>query len=253
VYDLPSALEKRAAGFGYGTKYDFTRERGRGMPAPNAYPTPTDFDRKKPFACSHSFGISREQVEKQYVEGHFKADPAIPGPGTYNPMKPLGAEKAKYSMRPRTTANSMFAGNRNPGPGTYAPKTDTNSKGEYFISRYRNSGACTFSPKSWVRFTGPSRTLLHSPGPDAYRPRVEMSGKGDYFVSSFRSSMCRTFAHGTRASPPPDAKKPEETPGPGSYRLPSEFGYYESKYKHLFERPHTSSVPNLKVQARVSK
>lgn len=162
-------------------------------------------------------------------------------------MKPLGAEQAKYSMRPRTTANSLFSGNPNPGPGTYAPKTDINSKGEYFISRYRSSGACTFSPKSSTRFPGPNRMTVHSPGPDTYKPKVEMSGKGDYFVSRFRSSMCRTFSHGTRNSPPPDAKKPEETPGPGSYRLPSEFGYYESKYKHLYDRPHTSSVPNLKM------
>lgn len=47
-------MSARAASFGYGTKSDFTKERGRkfysgGVPAPGEYKQQTDFDKNKPF------------------------------------------------------------------------------------------------------------------------------------------------------------------------------------------------------------
>ena len=72
-----------------------------GIPAPNSYPSPTDFDPKRPFSNAFSFGISREQCEKRYVEGHFKADPAVPGPGAYDPLKPLGSDASKFTLQPQ--------------------------------------------------------------------------------------------------------------------------------------------------------
>ncbi len=42
-YEIPSSRSRRKAGFGYGTKYDFTR--GRFMtPAPNKYDIKTEID-----------------------------------------------------------------------------------------------------------------------------------------------------------------------------------------------------------------
>lgn len=43
-YDLPSTFDRRAAGIGYGTKSDFTKEKGRGVPSPDTYRAPSDFD-----------------------------------------------------------------------------------------------------------------------------------------------------------------------------------------------------------------
>lgn len=62
-----------------------------------------------------------------------------------------------------------------------------------------------------------------------------MTENGKYSLSNFKSSKCRTFSH--------DIRKTYSqgnfglyifliilvTPGPGSYRIPSDFGYYESK------------------------
>ena len=45
-YDIPEARSKRAAGFGYGTKYDFTQGKAK-TPAPNAYISATIFEEKK--------------------------------------------------------------------------------------------------------------------------------------------------------------------------------------------------------------
>ena len=252
VYDLPTVQEQRAAGFGYGRKYDFTKERGRGIPAPNTYLSPTDFDRKHPSSPSFSFGVSREQVSKRFIENHPKPDPSVPGPGTYNPLKPLGTDQLKYTIRPRTSAQSLFSGNSNPGPGTYAPKTGMSSKGEYFLSKYKNSGACSFSPTSSVRFMKPNRAVISMPGPDRYRPKVGMSDNGEYFVSRFKSSMCRTFSHSSRISQPEEISKRLDTPGPGSYRIPSEFGYYVSKHA-LKKRPRTSSAPNSREAGQLRK
>ena len=55
-----------------------------------------------------------------------------------------------------------------------------------------------------------------------------MNKTGSYFVSKFMSSMCRTHYHFDRATL---AGQKLATPGPGNYRLPSDFGYYESKKK----------------------
>ena len=57
-YDLPPVRSTRAAGIGYGSKYDFTKGQQK-APAPNAYEpkgTLDDLRKKKGF----TFGLSRE-------------------------------------------------------------------------------------------------------------------------------------------------------------------------------------------------
>jgi hypothetical protein len=64
-----------------------------------------------------------------------------------------------------------------------------------------------------------------------------MSKDGKYFVSKMESSKCRSFSHELRRTGSTgsyginnnNTKLSEKTPGPGAYRLPSDFGYYESK------------------------
>jgi hypothetical protein len=69
-----------------------------------------------------------------------------------------------------------------------------------------------------------------------------MTPAGDYFVSTYKSSACRTFSTSARDSSP--AKHALDVPGPGSYRLPSEFGYYETK---RMRSDNAASMPDLKV------
>lgn len=244
MYDIPPALSKRSTTLGFGSKYDFTKERGRGIPAPNAYPSPSDFDKKKPFSAMYTFGISRDLCEKRYLEGNVKADPAVPGPGTYSIRKPAGSDTAKFTIRQRTSYDQPFRSDSNPGPGAYAPKTGISANGSYFVSKFKDSGASTFSPKSSIRFKPHNKMTLAFPGPGTYKPKFEMAPNGDYFVSTYKSSMCRTFSTSARESSP--AKKALDVPGPGSYRLPSEFGYYESRHKPSL---HTvASAPILNAE-----
>jgi hypothetical protein len=107
-YNTPNSFDKRATTFGYGNKYDFTKERGRGIPPPDAYQMSSDFDKGRPFSSAFSFGISREQCEKRYIEGHFKADPSVPGPGTYNAYKKIGSDALAFSMRTRTAGSGKI-------------------------------------------------------------------------------------------------------------------------------------------------
>ena len=244
MYDIPPALSKRTTTLGFGSKYDFTKEHGRGNPAPNAYSSPSDFSAKKPFSAQYTFGISRDLCEKRYIEGNVKADPAVPGPGAYSIRKPAGTDLPKFTIRQRTSYDQPFRSDSNPGPGAYAPKTGISAKGSYFISKYKDSGVSSFSPKSSIRFKPFNKTTLAFPGPGTYKPKFELAPKGDYFVSTYKSSMCRTFSTSPRDSSP--AQKALDVPGPGSYRLPSEFGYYESKRASMSA---TASMPDLKIEA----
>jgi hypothetical protein len=67
------------------------------------------------------------------------------------------------------------------------------------------------------------------PGPGTYDLNVGMNKTGSYFLSKFMGSMCRTHYHADRNTLL--TANSVQTPGPGNYRLPSDFGYYESKKK----------------------
>lgn len=58
-YDIPEARSKRAAAFGYGTKYDFTKGKPK-TPAPNAYISGGVFEDKK---RGFSMGLGRDVRE----------------------------------------------------------------------------------------------------------------------------------------------------------------------------------------------
>jgi hypothetical protein len=59
-YKLPEVKSTRCASIGYGTKYDFTKNKS-GAPF---YNMPTDFDPKAPHSPSFTFGISRSFYDK---------------------------------------------------------------------------------------------------------------------------------------------------------------------------------------------
>ena len=95
-----------------------------------------------------------------------------------------------------------------PGPGAYESKPVLNNNGVYFVSKFKNSGACTINPSKSARFANYRGTnfidfLLkmilvsnkNSPGPGEYSPREQLNPAGSYFVSKYQSFGTRTFYH----------------------------------------------------------
>jgi len=216
-YDLPSVRASRTAGFGYGTKSDFTKT-GTNNPPPNAYELNSEF--KKGAKKGFSFGLSREAMAA--TGGQFVGDKKSPGPGAYD-TRETNKTALSYSFRPRTNMEILTSPKFVPGPGTYPIVEGVSPKGTYPVSKFKNSGATLFSPPRSKRFADLKSA---NPGPGTYNPSASLTDDGSYFVSKFRSSMCRTFSHGVRKNA--SLGSFEYTPGPGSYRLPSDFGYYES-------------------------
>lgn len=93
---------KRKAAFGYGLKYDFTKQNTR-TPAPNAYKQlngSLDDHIWMPGSSlvrGPTFGLARETMK----EGGFIKIKKNPGPGTYEYKK--GLSDICYSMRPKTS------------------------------------------------------------------------------------------------------------------------------------------------------
>ena len=58
-YNLPSVKSNRSAGFGYSTKYDFTKISQKN-PAPNNYSIKSEIDFNKEKFKGKSFGVSRD-------------------------------------------------------------------------------------------------------------------------------------------------------------------------------------------------
>jgi len=59
IYEIPSGKDKRSAGFGYGTKYNFTMSV-KDTPAPNQYRIRTIFDSKD---TGKTMGTSRDRMK----------------------------------------------------------------------------------------------------------------------------------------------------------------------------------------------
>ena len=218
-----------------------------GVPPPWNYKLPQTFDKTK--NSGFTFGISREECRKRVIESHFIADTVVPGPGSYTPtQRAIGTEGSKWSLRPRTIS-PMDSETRIkkviPGPGTYQPKWDMNKDGIYYISKFVNSQARSFTPKQLGRFASNEN---ESPGPGAYEVKTMMNKDGNHFLSKFPSSKCFPFSKSERKFYPSlkdGSKKDLEIPGPGSYRAPSAFGLYELPLER------SNSVRRVKRQVSV--
>jgi len=218
-YDLPPVRSTRSPGFGYGTKYDFTKECN-GSPPPNNYKLPDTFEKKK--KTGFSFGLGREAM--MVTGSQYVGEKKSPGPGAYD-VRETNKMVISYSFKGRTQApEAMTTTKIVPGPGAYPNYETINSKGTYYVSKYKSSGASTFAPPHSERWT--DRSKIQIPGPGAYELSAGISPKGSYFVSKFKSSMTRSFGHSMRASA--SQQNLSIGPGPGAYKLPSEFGHYES-------------------------
>ena len=66
-------------------------------------------------------------------------DPCVPGPGQYDFLKDIGADKRKPSMGPKYAFNDITVIQKKknvPGPGYYEDKLSIDSQGKYIVSTY---------------------------------------------------------------------------------------------------------------------
>jgi hypothetical protein len=151
-YVFPGIGSGRKVGIGYGTKYDFTKNKVR----TEITGIKRDFDvGTKPRGVSYSFGESRSKFGKVCTPGNKLIDKNIPGPGKYysiiNTMGHMGSPK--YTLRPKCGGESnMSKTMRNPGPGSYDPVVKINAKGKYPISRCPNTSGRNFGIDGIQRF-----------------------------------------------------------------------------------------------------
>ncbi len=146
----------------------------------------------------------------------------------------MGKGVPKYSLRARSQSKAyQLTPQSYPGPGAYECRPTITKEGKMLMSKYRSSGATTFNPPRSARFGGEGSK--HQPGPGQYSPRLDMTKEGKYYIQKFSSSGARTFYHHNRKTMDNNSTA-RLSPGPGSYRMPSDFGFYESKHAKKFSR-----------------
>jgi Sperm-tail PG-rich repeat len=159
LLDLPSTLEKRAAGFGYGKRWQLENSKGKDAPSPDKYNIPSCFDLEKR-------GPTLQGSERDYPM-HQRS--STPGPGTYSIGSTICKDGPKFSFRPRMPTKIRQG---SPPPGTYDPKYNLLEKSNYSEISFGN-------------------------GPKARedKPRPNTPGPGTYEVPS---SFTRASITGTR-------------------------------------------------------
>ena len=222
-YNLPSVKDKFTTTFGYGKKFDFSKNVLRGK-TDSYYDIPREFDLKRKNSPQYSFGKGRDLC----IMPQYKINKETPGVGTYELRQDLGKDALKFSIfgrewdhRKISPMNSFIT----PGPGNYEEVLKTNDKGRYSSSIFENT--------KQVKFKGPERYKLiknNNPPPWAYNLGTMFNRTGMQFTSKFNSTMAKTMSNRPDDFYLPDKKSP--FPGPGSYNSFSEFnGYTEINKK----------------------
>jgi len=101
--------------------------------------------------------------------GNMKADPIVPGPGTYRNIRVISIDAKKYTLAPKTKlmdTEAIAIKKGVPGPGSYEDNLSFKDKGKYCVSTYNNSKASNFS--TGRRFLPMQKHLLGIPGPGSY-------------------------------------------------------------------------------------
>ena len=205
-YNLPQMRMTRYTSFGYGTKYDFTRDAKSKSPV--FYDYQSDFDEKHPHGPKYTFGLGRENMYRN-------AEKLGPGPANYNYLKPFGSNGIKYSIKRKYERSKSCALLETPGPGAYNAVSKINPNGTYIVSKHENVHPVEFSKDKSKRF---NYNYEISPGPSDYK-KGSMFGK--IFNSKFRST------NGVTMRPKIKIKDTRDCyPGPGAYGFFSEFGIY---------------------------
>ncbi|KAL4438449.1 hypothetical protein ABPG74_009488 [Tetrahymena malaccensis] len=238
-YDLPSTKDHRSTSFGYGKKSDLSGLSA--SPAPNKYNIAGEFENSKEKHRGYSLGLGRNNINFGSMFNP-KSEGNKPGPGTYKVNSTLS--NISFSMRAKTPGQDEKNTNRKdcPGPGTYTNPLSMSANGKYPHSKYKNTGLAFISPQTVVKDFNSSAHKSSLPGPGQYNPPSTITQTGKQVVYRFKSSGACTFPHSGRD----ELGKATGIPGPGYYRLPSEFGYYESKNPQQ-DKSYTSPQKNTKA------
>jgi len=219
-YDVPSSFRKstpnnKSSSFGIGKRMDFTKSFNCGTDI--FYDIPSSFRKSACRSRSDLHETPSKKLQKPPKE-------SIPGPGTYNVVKPINNDSQKYSMYGRFKKGLQFKDTSDiPGPGYYTQKTiEMKSSGVYPLSTQRN----TLSP-AFGMYSARSEVKVDEsiPGPGKYSYFDSFTGNGVSSVSKFKSSLTPSMHAKTYVR-----KKIDDTPGPGDYKIPSDFGIYISKH-----------------------
>ena len=216
-YNLPSVKDRFTTTFGYGNKFDFTKNVMKGK-SHSYYNVPREFDLRRKNTPQFSFGKGRDICKKP----ELTIESFTPGVGSYNLRKELGEDALKFSIFGRewdhrriSPSNSLVT----PGPGHYEEVLKMNGKGKYSSSLYTNTRT--------INFIGPERgkTIDYNyPPPWAYELGTMFNRTGLQFTSKFNSTIAKTISNRPKDFYLPN--KQSSFPGPGSYDSFSDFNGY---------------------------
>lgn len=228
IYSLPSTLSNRSTSFGYGRKLNLVELQNTNdqmklhPPIYELSATKTSNHITNP---KYSFGIAREFYKKVLINNTANAPFTIsPGPGRYSPPHRFGAEGPKYSFREKTLYKGKGYRLNVPGPGQYG-YVETNTKGFYPLSQFRNTSRTPWSMAKEVRFNEIGKRHRISLGPGSYDHDNLTNSTGRLYNSKYESHLGKTMTK--RYKSIFDASK-NYTPGPGAYDAFSEFGFYKN-------------------------
>ncbi len=115
-----------------------------------------------------------------------------PGPGSYEIGTTLSKSAYSLTGKPHEEDRERM---KMPGPGAYPVAFCINDKGNYFLSKYKNSCVRNFS-----KIGGRTETHFNKvPGPGSYdTAHVDLSPQGRYVSSKMGNCLTRKFAITTR-------------------------------------------------------
>lgn len=216
-YNLPSMISKRGTSFGYGNKYDFTKNKsGSEFISIKRY-----CDKGNQPGLKYSFGLARDKFRKVFCPGFKMIDKDIPGPGKYNLFRKPGEDSPHYSMYEKCNSKSYISRFSSPGPGEYTPLLSINPNGQYPISKISNIKSTHFGIGKSKRFIYKNNKV---PGPGTYIIKGLM---GVNFNSKYKSGNLISIHKKFRKKDDRD-----NFPGPGAYSSFSDFGLLTSRDEH---------------------
>ena len=216
-YNLPSVKDRFTTTFGFGKKFDFTKNVMKNK-THSYYDIPREFDIERKNTPQYSFGKGRDICKKP----ELKIETFTPGVGTYNLRKELGSDALKFSIFGREWAQRKISPSHSfitPGPGQYEEILKMNGKGKYSSSLYTNTRT--------IKFIWPEKgkTIDNNyPPPWAYDLGTMFNKTGMQFTSKFNSTIAKTMSNRPKDFYSPN--KQSSFPGPGSYDAFSDFNGY---------------------------
>jgi hypothetical protein len=221
-YNLPSVQDRFTTTFGYGKKFDFTKNVMKDK-THSYYDIPREFEIKRRNTPQYSFGKGRDICKKP----ELKIETITPGVGSYNLRKELGSDALKFSIFGREWDHRRISPSHSlitPGPGHYEETLKMNGPGKYSSSLYTNT--------TTIKFIGPEKLKSIDnkvPAPWTYNLGTMFNTTGLQFTSKFDSTIAKTISNRPKDFYLPYKKS--SFPGPGSYDSFSDFNGYTEIHK----------------------